>query len=142
MRPKGDFTWTAEYQQLYVLTEHWLSDLEFYKSELRFLSHLIDKYFIRITHKENLDEVRSLVGDLTKIGSQCHLISEKAVKHLGHLSELIDDSFKYDSHVFRTEHEELENSIASFVKQFREVKAAVFTVSEDVIETEVKKLNA
>lgn len=40
LRPKGDFTWSAEYQQLYILTEHWESDLQFYKDDLQFLHHL------------------------------------------------------------------------------------------------------
>lgn len=52
IRPKGDFSWTAEYQQLYILSEHWLSELQFYKDELKFLNHLIDKYFIKIAKKK------------------------------------------------------------------------------------------
>lgn len=142
IRPKGDFTWTAEYQQLYILTEHWLSDLQFYKGELKFLNHLFDKYFIMIVHKENLDEIRELASYLSNVSEQCDILIERTTEHLHHLSELIDDPFKYDSNKFRNEHENLENKMAALVKQFREVKTEVFTVSEDVIEKEVKRLNA
>lgn len=141
LRPKGDFTWTAEYQELYILTEHWQSDLQFYKGDLRFLHHLIDKYFIWITHKENLDEMKNLASSLYEIGKKCDELLEKTSKHLTHLSELIDDSFKYDSHKFRSEHEELENEIASFVKKFWEIKKDTFAVSEQVIEKEVERLS-
>lgn len=141
LRPKGDFIWTAEYQQLYILTEHWYSDLQFYKEELIFLNHLIDKYFIWLVHKEHLDEMRILVSSLTETSKNCDELLEKTAKHLSHLAELIDDPFKYDSHKFRSEHEELENKITSFVKQFRKTKKETFTVSEQVIEKEVKKLN-
>jgi hypothetical protein len=141
LRPKGEFTWTAEYQQLYILTEHWKSDLLFYKGDLRFLHHLIDKYFIWITHKGNLDEMRTLASGLLDSSKNCDGLLEKTAKHLTHLGELIDDPFKYDSHKFRSEHEELENEIAPFVKKFWKIKKDTFTVSEKVIEKEVKRLS-
>jgi hypothetical protein len=141
LRPKGDFTWTAEYRELYILTEHWQSDLQFYKGDLRFLHHLIDKYFIWVINKENLDEMKNLASALSETGKNCDSLLEKTSKHLTHLAELIDDPFKYDSHKFRSEHEELENEIASFVKKFWKIKKDTFAVTEQVIEKEVERLN-
>lgn len=57
-RPKGTYINEADWQGLYVLTGHWKSDLEFYRDDLKFLQQLIDKYFIWMVRKENLDEVR------------------------------------------------------------------------------------
>jgi len=142
LRPKGDFSYTAEYQQLYVLTEHWKSDLEFYIGDLRFLHHLIEKYFVWFASKEHLDEMRNLAVRLSEIGKKCDKLLEQTSKHLSHLAELIDDPFKYDSHKFRTEHEQLENEMASFVKKFRDIKKETFAVSEKVIENEVKRLSS
>jgi hypothetical protein len=45
-KPQTDFNWEAQWQQLYLLAEDRYSDLQFYKDDLRFLYHLIDKYFI------------------------------------------------------------------------------------------------
>jgi len=140
LRPKGNFTWTAEYGELYTLTEHWQSDLQFYKDDLQFLYHLIDKYFIWLINTENLDEMRNLSSGLSESGINCDRLLEKTSKHLTHLAELIDDPFKYDSHKFRSEHEELENEIASFIKKFRKIKKETFADMEPVIEREVKKL--
>jgi hypothetical protein len=140
LRPKGDFSYTAEYQHLYILTEHWKSDLEFYKNDLRFLHHLIDKYFVWFAHKEHLDEMRNLASRLSKIGTKCDRLLDKISQHLSHLAELIDDPFKYDAHKFRSEHEELENQIAFFVKNFCEIKKETFTVSEQIIEKEIIRL--
>lgn len=140
LRPKGDFTWTAEYRELYILTEHWLSDLQFYKDDLQFLYRLIDKYFIWLINKENLDEMRNLSSSLSDIGLNCDRLLEKTSKHLTHLAELIDDPFKYDSHKFRSEHEELENEIASFIKKIRKIKKETFSDIEPVLEKEIKRL--
>ncbi|PZX94942.1 hypothetical protein DOS84_05175 [Flavobacterium aquariorum] len=140
LRPKGDFTWTAKYRELYILTEHWLSDLKFYKEDLHFLYHLVDKYFISLINKENLEEMRNLSSGLSETSINCDRLLEKTSKHLTHLAELIDDPFKYDSHKFRSEHEELENEISFFVKKFRKIKKETFTDMEPVIQKEVKKL--
>jgi hypothetical protein len=140
LRPKGDFSYTAEYQQLYILAEHWKSDLEFYKDDLRFLHHLIDEYFVWFAHREHLNEMRNLAGRLSEISKKCDGILGKISKHLSHLAELIDDPFKYDSHKFRNEHEKLEFEMAHFIKRFRKLKKETFTVAEKVIEEDVKKL--
>jgi len=140
LRPKGNFTWTAEYRELYILSEHWQSDLQFYKDDLHFLYHLIDKYFVWLINEDNLGEMRNLSSRLSETSRNCDRLLEKTSKHLTHLSELIDDPFKYDSHKFRSEHEELENEITSFVKKFREIKKETFIDIEPIIEKEVKRL--
>jgi hypothetical protein len=84
--------------------------------------------------------MRNLAARLSESRTKCDGLLEKTSKHLHHLAELIDDPFKYDSHKFRTEHEELENEMASFLKKFREIKKETFAVSEQVIENEVKRL--
>lgn len=102
---------------------------------------LIDKYFIWLINKEHLDEIRNLASGLSEISKNCDGLLEKTAKHLIHLSELIDDPYKYDSHKFRSEHEELENEIASFILKLRKIKKETFAVSEQVIEKEIKRLN-
>jgi len=139
-RPKGNYIHEADWQKLYLLTEHWKSDLEFYRDDLRFLQHLIDKYFIWMTKKENLEEVREIETDLVETDRNCDRLLKKTNKHLTHLADLIDDSFKYDSHVFRTEHEGLEEDIADFVKSFRANRKGVFAITEHVMDSE--KLNS
>lgn len=138
-RPKGDFTWQAQWQELYAVTEHWQSDLQFYQEDLVFLNHLIDKYFVALIDKSNLDEMREITKGLSQEIKDCDSLVQRVAKHLSHLAELIDDPFKYDSHQFRTEHEKLEDEIASFVKKFRKNKKETFAITEKVIGKEIKK---
>ncbi len=136
-RPKGDYIHEADWQGLYVLTEHWKSDLEFFGEDLRFLQHLIDKYFIWMTRKENIDEVRDIESDLVETDRECNRLMKRIKKHLTHLADLIEDPFKYDSQVFRGEHEKLEDDIAIFVKSFRANRKEVFTITEHLMESKV-----
>ncbi|TLP81763.1 hypothetical protein [Maribacter sp. ACAM166] len=142
-RPKANYILEADWQELYLLTEDWKSDLQFYNDDLKFLHHLIDKYFMWISKKENIDMVREIEVGLLQMDNQCGALLNRADKHLHHLTELIDNPFAYDSHQFRAEHEQLEEKLADFVNDFRKNRKEVFKVTEYVIDTEemVKQLN-
>jgi hypothetical protein len=99
-RPKANYIHEADWQELYQLTELWKNDLEFYRDDLRFLQNIIDRYFIWMIKRENLDEVREIEVTLVEIGKKCDSLLKRAQKHLTHLADLIDDPFKYDSHTF------------------------------------------
>ena len=142
-RPKDDYIREADWQKLYLLTEHWKSDLLFYKQDLKFLHHLIDKYFLWISKSENIDMVREIEVDLLKVHKQGATLLETTHKHLHHLAELIDNPFAYDSHQFRAEHETLEDELTEFLKDFRRNRKEVFKITGHIMDGEelVRQLN-
>ena len=142
-RPKDNFIHEATWEQLYVLTEHWQSDILFYKQDLNFLHHLIDKYFLYLSKKENIDLVLEIEVNLLDVEKQCNTLLERINKRLHHLSELVDDPFTYVSDKFRDEHEQLEDDLAQFLKDFRQNRKEVFSITEHMIGGEelIKQLN-
>ncbi|AUC75389.1 hypothetical protein [Olleya sp. Bg11-27] len=142
-RPKDNFMHEATWEQLYVLTEHWQSDIEFYKQDLNFLHHLIDKYFLYLSKKENIDLVLEIEVNLLDVEKQCNTLLERIHKHLHHLSALVDDPFTYVSDKFRDEHEQLEDDLTQFLKDFRQNRKEVFSITEHMIGGEelIKQLN-
>ncbi len=135
-RPKDKYIQEADWQKLYTLTEHWKSDLQFYNDDLKFLHHLIDRYFMWISKKESIDMVREIEVGLLEMDNRCGALLNRINKHLHHLAELIDNPFAYDSHQFRKEHEQLEDDLTEFVKNFRKNRKEVFTITEYVIDGE------
>lgn len=133
-RPKDNYIHEASWEQLYVLTEHWKSDMLFYKDDLRFLHHLIDNYFLLLSKRENIDMVQEIEVKLLEVDKQCDMLLEKINKHLHHLAELIDDPFIFVSDTFRNEHELLEDDLAQFVKDFRANRKEIFTITEHIID--------
>ena len=135
-RPKDNFIQETDWQELYVLTNHWKSDLLFYKDDLRFLHHLIDKYFIWITKKDNLAEVQKVGRHILEDENICDQLLEKITKNSSHLADLIDDPYKYDSNVFREKHQDLEDKIAVFIKTVRKNRKQLFAVTEHILDSE------
>ncbi len=135
-RPKGKYIQNANWSELYVLTEHWKSDLNFYKDDLRFLKFLINKYFIWLTIEENVKEVKSIEKSLHDTEVICNNLIEKVKKHLIQLGDLSENTNLESARIFRIEHEHLEDEISEFVKSFRINRKKVFKITEHIVDSE------
>ncbi len=126
----------TEWQKFYVLTEHWQSDLEFYKDDLRFLHHLVDKYFIWITKSENLEMVREILLQVNDLQKRCESLIKKVLDHRHDLTyfENKTDASRWQQTL--EQHEEMEKEIYTFVKEFRANRKEVFRITEYVIDSE------
>ena len=136
IRPKSNYLHQAGWQELYVLTKHWHSDMKFYEEEINFLRDLVDRYFIWLIRDENIRQVQSTAARLLKAEGQHKEIVKKIDKHLIHLEELMENSFAHDEQKFRDEHAELEDEMTVFLKDFNMVKREVFAIIGHVMEAE------
>lgn len=134
-RPKGDFITQANMEQLYALTKHWNSDLYFFKDDLNFLHKLLDSYFIWIDKDENYIIASKMKNELLKLRERCEDLLDRTDKHRQQIGKMILEKIK-DSRVFRLEHENLEDEIASFVKAFRLNRLELFKVTEYIKDTD------
>ncbi len=139
LRPKSDYLHKVNTEELYVITEHWKSDIEFYRDESRFLRNLVSKYFIWLIKDGNIDKVQALSSKLSKTIKEKKEFYNKIIKHFAHLEELIENPFSHDEMKIRDEHEILENQFSEFVKNFKALKREIFKVTEHVIEEEKLK---
>ncbi len=143
IRPKSDYMQAAGWQQLHVLSEKWLSELSFYRDEIRFLKDVVNKYFIWLVADEKMDTLTHLSQRLIKIEEVNQYLLETTNKHMGHLVDLIENSFSHDEQAFREEHSTLEDRIAGFEQDFMVLKSDIFTITKKVIEIErLKRLLA
>ncbi|MCK0144916.1 hypothetical protein MWU78_04555 [Arenibacter sp. F26102] len=133
---EAQFIKEGPWYELYVLTEHWKSDLEFYRDDLRFLHHLIDKYFMWITKPENLDMVKELKAGLFDLKKKNRDLLEKVGRHKNTLGHMVENHNKADAGIIRTEHEHLEEEVENFVKKFRSNRKEVFAITEFIIDSE------
>ena len=132
---KGANNW----QMLYILTEHWQSDLAFFKDELRFFQSLIDKYFFSLIDKENIDKTRLVVADLSKLENRRTDLERSMEQHLKHLGDLLENPFPFSAQHYRDEHTRLGVVLAEYVKNFQQTKREIFAFVEHVMESEKAK---
>ena len=126
----------AAMQQMYVVSEHWLSDLQFYADELNFLRMLIDKYLMWLIEDKHIEDTRKMVGELKELENERKYIEGRIREHFRHLEELFENPFSHDEHKCINEHTELEERMAACMKKFRAIKRNVFRHTEEIMETE------
>ncbi len=131
-----EFMKNGPWTELYALMEHWKSDLEFYRDDLRFLHHLIDKYFVWIAKSENLETVRELKSGLLQLKMRVRDLLEKVCRHKAKLAQMAEDPNKIDAAIIRTEHEHLEEEMVQFVRLFRANRKKVFAITEFIMDSE------
>ncbi len=128
----GEVNW----QELYILTDHWKSDLNFYKDDLRFLHHLIDKYIIWITKDDNLNLVKNIQKNLFEIRNKSMDLMKELTTHQGNLGLMVENPVQSSNPQFEKDHEVLEDKISKFVKLFRSNRKEVFNITEYIIDSE------
>ena len=82
-------SWT----ELFVLTEHWQSDMRFFHDELNFLNTLIDKYLIKLIEEDNVSRIAPLTLALTKLEARSRALDQKIVGHFAAYSGINPKSF-------------------------------------------------
>lgn len=131
---KSNYLHSASWDELHAITKHWQSNNDFYHYEINFLKKLIDKYFIWMTKKENIAQVRKLVLQLGTLDERHRDIGDAIFKHLNHIALYLENSFSHDEQLFRFEHSVLLQRIEEFNIEFRNVKKEIFEISEKVLD--------
>ncbi|GAA0190920.1 hypothetical protein GCM10009122_52970 [Fulvivirga kasyanovii] len=124
-------------QALYLITEYWQSDLQFFKDELQFLRSLLDKYFAHFIERENIDKTKQLADKLIHIEKDRGALEQRVSEHLKLLAGEVKGTS--DGKSYEGSHARLETDTIDFLKRFREVKKEVFSHTEHIMESEKAK---
>ncbi|MBL6449019.1 hypothetical protein JMN32_22095 [Fulvivirga sp. 29W222] len=133
---KSDFFDQASWEQLYVITNYWKSDLCFYGDETSFLKHLVGKYSIWLTVSDNIEWVQQVTEKLNVCERFKDDLLATIARHMGHIRGMVENPFVHNEQKFREEHAQLEEDVVDYVKSHRSLKKQVFTITEKVVESE------
>jgi hypothetical protein len=139
IKPTADYIKVANWDKLYILLEHWRSDIEFYLFDIQFIETLIEYHFTELLEYENLDELRELQLEIFQLKNQCEYMQQRIDLNLENIVKIIDKKYKHSVKNFRIENEQLEDDIIEFIKNERETKQILFSMIKDVIENENSK---
>jgi len=124
------------WQSMFVIAEHWQSDLIFFADEVSFFEKLLDKYFIWLLDDNNRDSTRQLISRLTAFEKERASLSREVNLHLSRLANLIENPFAHDGQDSNDKHASLENALAEFFKKFKELKKELFEFTERIVDAE------
>lgn len=120
-------------ERMHVVVEHWRSDLMFFKDEVDFFRKLIEKHFLWLIDGKHINVSQTLLAGLGKFEKRRFSITEKLNEHTRHLAGLSENFFIYNGKECKREHDQLEEAMSEFTKDFRGIKQEAFTLAEKAI---------
>ena len=123
----------------YLIVEQWINDLSFYKNELSFFRHLIDKYFDQMVTEENMEATQEVVRKIVREDREVVLFTEKLKAQLLKMESFINDSKTYDKQDLVDDLLDFQTEMKMFSETSINLKKEVFTISGHVMEEEKNK---
>lgn len=133
-KSKGSTIYEAYWQELYLLSENWKSDLIFYQEDLYFSHSIINKYNKWISKRLIKSEFQEIEFSIFEQIRKCNQLLDCTNKHLTKIANTIETPYLYDSYNFRKTHDQMELELAQFIDFYRDNRLKVFLITEEVIE--------
>lgn len=133
IRPKSNYLHTASLSELYILSEHWKSDLDYYRDELNFLEELISMYYLWMKNEPFAEDLNNIVLGIKDMDILCAQLRERTSQNMEHIELLKENPFSHDEQRLRDDHLQLEEDITAFIKNFRIIKQSVFSETKQVL---------
>ncbi len=135
IRSKSEYLKQPDWQQLYLLTRNWQSDMRFYEDKVRFFRHLVNQRLLWVQDEQIVKDLQNLHNKLIDTLAQCKRINDTLQAHIMHYQQFTENPFSQNEDVMRAEHEMLESDFSSFTRYFRALKKEVVTLAEKAIDT-------
>ncbi len=128
----------SDWQELYLQTEKWISDLSFYTDELRFFNTLHERYFSEMVKNENLDEIREEIMRFQDTRYACEKLLNETKVHLHQLVQVIENSGANGNAagIVQQKHQELRQEMTFFELNFKANKKEIFVITQNVLENQ------
>jgi len=123
-------------EKVYEKTTKWISDCEFYKDDLRFIQHILDRYQMEMTAHENLDEIRESTIRLQEVKYSCSSLSLRIEAYRKKFVKLIPWEITSD---LKKEYVGLYDKIQTFELEFKAIKKEIFSIADHILEIEKKE---
>ncbi|HZX59716.1 MAG TPA: hypothetical protein VFE54_13360 [Mucilaginibacter sp.] len=125
----------VELQELYSLSNHWLSDIQFAEDEMRFLKHVINKYLG--THDGNIvpEEIESFNKTIEQQEATVVCLKNKILDLLKFIGPLVKGTSEELGVNLIEKFTELETEVKALFESDKKLKKALFCFTEEVMRT-------
>jgi len=129
--PTGKYLLEPAPEYLYQEATEWLSEFEFFKTELAFLSNLMNVAFLRVTTRQKLNDFNRLSAKLNLFREVfLQQLHDELIIHERHLAALDLDRFSLDKDAIHEEHQAKFARVKSFMKDIKGLKMEIFSLVE------------
>lgn len=119
-------------EQMYVRTEHWISDFAFFEDEMRFLINLMDRFFISLLVNDTarVEMIKTTAKKLVDLDNRREEIAGEVRENLEYLAHILKNETSFDPEEFKDSQCDLEVDHTEFLKSYKALKKEIFDLAE------------
>ena len=125
----------AELQELYILSNHWISDIHFIEDEIRFFKNMIDKYPVVTLTEEQLCQIADFDKSLSQFEGGMPDLKIRILNFLIFIDPLINASNKEIGFNLIEKFITLENEVKTLFDRVKQLKKLLLSFIEEVTKT-------
>jgi hypothetical protein len=130
---ESEYLLQSSLEDLHQVSQYWLSEIEFWKTELIFFQEMLDKHCPQINtpqQKKQLDHFQNLI--IYYNGELLDEYNRKIRKHTKRLARLMASEPSFDDFSYREKHRTYGEQIGSIRKRLQEYKIELFEFIQTV----------
>ena len=126
----------VELQELYILSNHWLTDIQFAEDELKFLKHLINKYLVTYTENIAPEEINIFNETIEQQEAITLSIKNKIFDLLKFIGPIVKGTGGEIGVDLIEKFTLLETEVKTLFESAKQLKRSLFSFTEEVMRTE------
>jgi hypothetical protein len=130
--PAIDTQLEYELQELYILSKHWASDIDFVEDEVRILKDILNKYLIKMRNLQ-VKEAKNFEKILGQQDAAILDIKSKISKFLTFMEPLVSGANQEIGVNLIEKFTELQTQITSLCQYVKVLKKSLFSFTEEVM---------
>jgi len=123
----------SELQELYIVSNHWLSDIHFAEDEMRFFKQVINKYLVTHTENNGSDEVKRFNEMIVQLAATALSLKNK----ISHVLKVIEPFIKGKDDKIGLDLIEkfaaLETEVKVLFESVKQIKKSLFSFTEELM---------
>lgn len=117
-------------QGLYLSSRNWLSYIDFFEDEIKFLKKLMLKFFMDDLNDERINKIQMINCTINTLDRKKNAVLSKIFCHQTHLKATIEKMMNLSESYLTVQHEAIQHDVMALQTTLDELKADLYSVTE------------
>ena len=119
--------------KLYDQNKFWLSEINFLDDEIKFITDLLDKFFITLIQDKYVNRIQLIKGQLISLGYVKSNIKQDIIRHQIHIEEKINNKAAKSQIFLEMEDARIADELKDIHKNFKHIKTDIFAITSTLL---------
>ncbi|PRY49187.1 hypothetical protein B0I27_11272 [Arcticibacter pallidicorallinus] len=117
-------------QGLYLSSRNWLSYIDFFEDEIKFLNKLMLKFFMVELNDDRINKIQLINCSINSLDRKKNTVLSKIFCHQANLKATIEELMDLSENYLTVQHESIQQDVMALQTTLDEIKADLYLITE------------